>query len=45
MSKNTNILRPSTNKEEMEDRKSQIVISNSEKMGLRKPPLYLHRSF
>jgi len=27
------------NKEEMEDWKSQIVISNSEKMGLRKPPL------
>jgi len=26
-------------KEEMEDWKSQIVISNSEKMGLRKPPL------
>ena len=26
-------------KEEMEDWKSQLVISNSEKMGLRKPPL------
>lgn len=26
-------------KEEMEDWKSQIVMSNKEKMGLRKPPL------
>ncbi len=30
--------------EEMQDWKSQIVISNTEKMGLRKPPLVFNRT-